>query len=183
MQPEDEHMLRHTLVIGLTCIGLAACGQPITRQDRAVEQQRVQDRVAGWARAFSNRDRDSLASFYDTTPQFTFAWADGRRTSGWEDESKAQQEFFANVTQTNLVLQDVTVEVFSPTVALATFRHSADFIVGGSGGNPARNYFTGLGTMVWTKPDPKGLWVLHAGQLSATPPPPAPAGPAGRRRG
>jgi hypothetical protein len=176
-------MVRHTLLIGLACVGLAACEQHMTPQDRAVEEQLLRDRVTGWARAFSNRNRDSLATFYEQTPEFTFAWADGRQTNGWDEESKAQQDFFANVTQTNLVPQDVKVEVFTPAVALVTFRHTADFIVGGTGANPVRNYFSGLGTMIWTKPDAKGLWLLRAGQLSATPPPPAPAAPAGRRRG
>jgi len=174
-------MLRHTLLIGLACTGLAACQPEMTRQDRAVEEQVVRDRVAGWARTFSNRDRDSLATFYEQSPDFSFAWPDGRRTNGWEEESKAQQDFFSAVTQTNLVLQDVKVEVFTPRLALATFRHAADFIAGGSA-NPERNYFTGHGTMVWTKSDPKGLWVLHAGQFSATLPPAAAERPAGRRR-
>jgi ketosteroid isomerase-like protein len=167
-------------LIGLACVALAGCEQQITPQDRAVAEQALRDRVTGWARTFSNRDRDSLATFYEQTPAFTFAWADGRRTNGWEEEAKAQQEFFGAVTQTNLVLQDVKVEVFTSAVALVTFRHTADFIVGGDGASPQRNYFTGLGTMVWTKPAPKGLWVLHAGQMSATPPP---AAPAPRRRG
>ena len=173
--------MRHTLLLGLACIGLAACGTRMTPQERSVQEGVVRDRVTAWARTFSNRDRDSLASYYEQTSDFTFAWPDGRRTNGWEQESKAQDEFFTNVTQTNLVPQDVQVEVLSPTVAVATFRHSADFIVGGGGGNPTRDYFTGLGTMVWVKPDPKGSWVLNAGQLSKTPVP-APA-PAGRRRG
>jgi hypothetical protein len=176
-------MMRHTLLIGLACVALAACEQQMTPQDRAVEEQLVRDRVTGWARTFSNRNQDSLATFCQQTPEFTFAWPDGRRTSGWDEESKAEKDFFSNVTQTNLVLQDVNVEVLSPALALVTFRHTADFIVGGSGGNPVRNYFSGLGTMLWAKPNPKGLWVLRAGQFSATLPPPAPAGPAGRRRG
>jgi hypothetical protein len=173
--------MRHTLLLGLACIGLAACAPKMTPQDRTVQEGVVRDRVTAWARTFSNHDRDSLPSYYEQTPDFTFAWPDGRRTNGWEEESKAQAEFFTNVTQTNLVLQDVKVEVLSPSTAVATFRHSADFIVGGTSGNPARNYFTGLGTMVWVRPDSKGSWVLGAGQLSETPAPAAPA-PAGRRR-
>lgn len=175
-------MMRHALLIGLTGVALAACGQQMTPRDRAVDEQLVRDRATAWARTFSNRQRDSLATFYQQTPAFTFAWPDGRRTSGWEEESKAQQDFFATVTQTNLVLQDVKVEILTPALALVTFRHTADFIVGGSGGNPARNYFTGLGTMLWTKPDARGVWMVHAGQLSTTPAPAA-AAPAGRRRG
>lgn len=175
-------MVRHALLIGLTCVALAACERQMTPQDRAVEEQLVRDRVSVWARTFSNRQRDSLATFYQQAPELTFAWPDGRRTSGWEEESRAQQDFFTNVTQSNLVLQDVKAEIITPRFALVTFRHTADFIVGGSGGNPARNYFTGLGTMLWTKPDPAGVWVVLAGQLSATPAP-APAAPAVRRRG
>jgi ketosteroid isomerase-like protein len=175
-------MMRHTLLIGLACVALAGCERPLTPQQRAVAEQALRDRVTGWARTFSNRERDSLASYYEQTPEFTFAWPAGQRTNGWADESKHQQDFFTAVTQTNLVLQDLKVEVLTGSVALVTFRHSADFIVGGSGANPSRHYFTGSGTMVWVRADPKAPWLLHAGQVSETPPVQEPIAP-GRRRG
>ncbi len=173
-------MLRHSLVIGLACVGLAACQPSMSRQERAVEEQVIRDQLTAWTRAFTNRQQDSLAMFYHQSPDLTVAWPDGKRSSGWEEEQQAQRAFFSQAGQVNLVLQDVRVEVFTPTLAQVTFRHTADLIVGDI--NPQRRYFTGSGTMIWMKPDARGSWVIHTEQISETPAaPPAPAAPARRR--
>ncbi|MDH3496798.1 MAG: nuclear transport factor 2 family protein [Gemmatimonadota bacterium] len=173
-------MLRHNLVIGLACVGLAACQPSMTRQERAVEEQVIRDQLTAWTRAFSNRQQDSLAMFYHQSPDLTVAWPDGHRSSGWEEEEQAQRVFFSKVGQVNFVVQDVRVQVFSPTLAQATFRHASDVIMGDL--NPERQYFTGSGTMIWMKPDPRGNWVIHTEQVSETPAAaPPPAAPARRR--
>lgn len=162
-------MLRPTLLIGLSAVIVASCTQRMTRQEQAVEEQLVRDRATAWVRAYNNRTLDSLAEFYLQGPELTVAWPDGRRTRGWEEESAAQREYLREVTTMNLVVQDLQIEVFSPVVALTTFRHSADAVRG-----TERDLFTGLGTLVWTKSG-TGSWVIRALQLSRTPaPPPAP---------
>ena len=170
-------MWREKLAIGMVGL-LVACQPTMTRQERAVQEQAVQTQLNGWAKAFSNRDVDSLATFYDSSAAMTFAWPDGERTTGWKEEAAKEHQFFQTGRQVNLVLQNPTVEVLSSRVALTTFRHAMDVIVGDV--NPERRYFTGQGTIVWTRADDKADWVIYAGQISETPPPPAPRPQRGR---
>jgi ketosteroid isomerase-like protein len=166
-------MLRRTLLIGLASVALAACAQKMTRQERAVEEQVVRDRLTAWDRVLNNKDLDSLAQFYLQSPEVTVAWPDGHRTNGWDEESQSLRDFFGKVASINLVMQDVKVYVLGPTVAITTFRHSADLILY----TTEREIFSGLGTLVWVKPDSKSPWVIQAEQLSRSPAP-APAAPA-----
>jgi len=161
-------MRRQMLGAVLAGVALAACRPAaMTRQEIAVQEQNLDARVQGWARAFSNRDRDSLATFYDQTAALSMAWPDGDRRSGWEDEMAKHQEFFNLARQVNLVLQDPRVEVLSPSAAIVTFRYAMDVIIGEV--SPERRYFTGQGTMVWTRVDDRSPWVIHVGQISETP--------------
>lgn len=170
-------MWRETLVVGMVG-ALAACQTgKLTQQERNVQEQAVEARLEGWAKAFSNRQTDSLAGYYDQSQALTFAWPDGDRTTGWEAEAAKQHDFFQTGRQVNLVLQNPTVDVLTTTSAVATFRHAMDVIVGNI--NPERRYFTGQGTFVFTRENEHSPWVIHAGQMSETPPP---AQPSGRQR-
>lgn len=173
-------MRRQGIVMALGGAALVAC-QPaaMTRQEVAVQEQNVGARVQDWAKAFSNRQRDSLATYYDQAGSLTMAWPDGDRRNGWAEEAAKQEEFFTMARQVNLVLQDPRVEILSPTAAVVTFRHNMDVIVGEV--SPERRYFNGQGTLVWTRADDRSAWVIHAGQVSETPPPPPPPAPARRR--
>jgi hypothetical protein len=156
------------LVMALGGVALAGCGPAaMTRQEIAVQEQNLQARVQGWARAFSNRQRDSLATYYDQTANLSMAWPDGDRRNGWEEETAKHEEFFTMARQVNLVLQDPRVEILSSTAAVVTFRHAMDVIIGDV--NPERRYFTGQGTIVWTRVDDRSPWVIHIGQVSETP--------------
>jgi hypothetical protein len=159
-------MWRDKVVIGMAG-ALIACQPTMTRQERAVEEQALQARTNGWAKAFSNRQTDSLATYYEQSDLLRVGWPDGQRTSSWQEESAKQQEFFAAASQVNLVVQDLAVEINSPTMATTTFRHAMDVILGGL--TPPRRYFTGLGTLVWTRENARASWVIHAGQISETP--------------
>lgn len=171
-------MRRQMLVMALGGVALAAC-KPATmsRQELAVQEQDLQARVQAWAKAFSNRQRDSLATFYAQTGGITVAWPDGDRRNGWEEEAAKHEEFFTMARQVNLVLQDPEVEILSSSAAIVTFRHAMDVIIGDV--NPERRYFTGQGTMVWTRADERSPWVIRAAQVSETPHQ-APAAPARR---
>jgi len=172
-------MRRHTFLFAVGGLALAAC-QPgtMTRQEIAVQEQALQARVAAWAKAFSNRQRDSLAGFYDQSDLLTMAWPDGERTASWDEETAKQMTFFGQTNQLNLVVQDPQVEFLSPRVALVTFRHAMDAIVGDL--NPERRYFTGQGTTVWVRAADDAPWLIRAGQISETPQA-APAEPPRRR--
>jgi ketosteroid isomerase-like protein len=169
-------MLRRTLLIGIAGVTLASCAQRMTRQEQALEEQMVRDRATAWVRAFSNRDVDSLATFYLQDPDLTVAWPDGRRLNGWDAESQAQRGYFDGMTTMNLVAQDLQVRVLAPDAALVTFRHSTDEIRGTN-----RDLFSGQGTLLWTKLDAAGSWVILAQQLSRTPAAPPEAPPTRRR--
>jgi hypothetical protein len=172
-------MRRQMLVMALGGVALAGC-QPaaLSRQEIAVQEQNVEARLEAWAKAFSNRQLDSLATFYDQTEGLSMAWPDGERRNGWEDEAAKHEEFFNQARQVNLVLQDPRVEILSPTAAIVTFRHAMDVILGDV--NPERRYFPGQGTMLWTRVDERSPWVIQVGQISETPQP-VPTAPARRR--
>jgi hypothetical protein len=172
-------MRRSVFAIAVGGLALAAC-QPasMTRQEIAVQEQALQARVAAWAKAFSNQQRDSLATYYEQSDQLTVAWPDGDRSNSWDEEAAKQTEFFAQAQQLNLVLQDPQVEILNARVALTTFRHAMDVIVGDV--NPERRYFTGQGTLVWLRADDSSPWLIRAAQMSETPQPAA-APPARRR--
>lgn len=163
-------MRRQMLVVALGGLVLAACqGATMTRQETAVAEQNLQALVQAWAKAFSNRQRDSLATFYDQAGGLTMAWPDGERLSSWDEEAAKQAEFYATARQVNLVLQDPQVQVLGPRTAVVTFRHAMDVIVGDV--NPERLYFVGNGTLVWTRMNDNSPWLIHAGQISETPQP------------
>ena len=174
-------MRRQMLMAALGGLALAGCqAGSMTRQEVAVQEQNLEARVQAWAKAFNNRQRDSLATFYDQTASLSMAWPDGDRRNGWDEESAKQEEFFATARQVNLVLQDPRVDILSARAAVVTFRHAMDVIVGDV--NPERRYFSGQGTLVWWRADEKSPWLIRAGQVSETPQaPPPPAAPARRR--
>ncbi len=165
-------MWREKLAIGMVGVVVACQPATMTRQERGVQEQAVQARLNDWAKAFSNREASALATYYDSSATTTMAWPDGERTNGWEAEAAKERQFFQEARQVNFVLQNPVVEVLSAGVAITTFRHAMDLIVGDV--NPERRYFTGQGMLVWTRPNDKGTWVISAGQVSETAPTPTP---------
>lgn len=160
-------MYRQVIVIAAAGALLAGCQpQGMTRQEVAAQQQALEGKVAAWATAFSNRQRDSLATFYEQTAELTMAWPDGDRTNSWDEEAEKQRAFFTEARQVNFVLQNPSTVLLSPTSAVTTFRHAMDVIVGEV--NPERRYFPGQGTLVWVRADGKSPWLIRAGQVSAT---------------
>lgn len=158
-------MRRSWLLIGLAAMLVGGCSQTtVTPQQRAVIGQVLQDRLTAWARVFNNKDRDSLAMFYDQSPQLTVAWPDGNRTRGWTDESQAEANFFTAAARVNLVVQDAAVDVLAPNVATTTFRLSMDIVYS----TTARDIYSGQGTLVWIK-GKDGQWRIHDQHLSQTP--------------
>jgi ketosteroid isomerase-like protein len=172
-------MWRKQLV--LAAVGLLAGCMPskLSRQDLAVEEQALDARVNGWAKAFSNQQLDSLATYYEQSDMLSMAWPDGQVSQTWEEEAAFQKAFFDAAGQVNLVVQDLGIEVVSPTIAIMTFRHATDVIT--EQGTPQRRYFTGVGTLVWMRANARSPWLIHTGQLSETPAAPQPPPPAARR--
>lgn len=61
-------MLRTTLLVAVVCAAVAGCSPQLTRQERAVQERILSDRMTAWARVLNNRDRDSLAIFTTKCP-------------------------------------------------------------------------------------------------------------------
>ncbi|HEX9729188.1 MAG TPA: hypothetical protein VGA37_11845 [Gemmatimonadales bacterium] len=156
-------MVRSVLLVGLLGF-LVACTPQLSRQDRAVLEQVMNERVAGWERAMSNRDQNEIASFYHQVQGVSLAWPNGRRTQGWDDATLAIGDFFRGVARLNFSLQDTNVEILSAGACVATFRFSADVVLSSTD----RDIYTGQGTIVWTT-DEAGEWRIHTAQLSRSP--------------
>jgi ketosteroid isomerase-like protein len=177
-------MKRSALLI-LAAAAFAACAQNLTPQERAVEEEAVRTRLQAWDRAMNNRLLDSLAAIYDHSAGTSVAWAGGPRARGWDQVQTAMKDFFGSMSYMNFGVQDPVIDIVSPTVAVATFRHSTDVITSGVR-QPVTN---GQATLVWLK-DPSEQrvdqrWKLHTVQVSVTPaaaPTAQQAAPATRRR-
>lgn len=158
-------MTRSVVLTGVAALLLTGCAQEMSRAERAVQEQIVEDRLEAWSLALNNRDLDTLAAYYHQDPSLTVAWPDGRRTRGWLEEQAAQEEFFGGILSLNVVPQDRVVEVLGARAAVATFRYSADIVLA----NTDRDIFSGQGTILWTKPEGTTEWVIHAEHLSRNP--------------
>ncbi len=159
-------MLRSIVLIAFIGVLAAACGpKDLTRQERAVEEQMLRDRMTGWSRAVNNRDVDSLAGYYYQGPELTVAWMEGNRTRGWEEQETALREFYQRVGMMNLVVQDPVHEVLTRNFALTTFRYSGDVVMR----TTERDVFSGQGTLLWYKPGSERTWRIYVQHLSRTP--------------
>jgi hypothetical protein len=159
-------------------VAVAACArtEQLSMQQRAIEQQALEQRLRAWERAMNAKNTDSLAGLYYQGPEVTVARPSGRRTRGWQEEQQAQAEFVGRTESINLVIQSTTADAITATLGLTTFGYSAD--VSDTAG--VRTIYAGQGTAVWTKEPGDNAWKIWALQLSQnTPETPAPAG---RRR-
>ena len=153
-------MRRPMLTTALLVAGLAACGgtEPINDPRLLGE---VRDRFDAWAKAWNDHSAAGLEPFYLHTPFLTFAWPNGERTRGWEQESRFQQQFLPTVTLVNMVPRDPVVLLVRKNLALISFAFSLDLTTGGN-----RQIGPGQGIMLWQQGD-RG-WQIYAAQLSYT---------------
>ncbi|HEX9581671.1 MAG TPA: DUF4440 domain-containing protein [Gemmatimonadales bacterium] len=161
-----------TLICTTSVVALAACAQSdqLSMQQRAVEQQALQERLRTWERAMNSKSADTLAGLYYQGPEVTVARPSGRRTRGWQEEQQAQMEFVGRTESINLVIQGTTADAITATLGLTTFAYSAD-VTDTSG---VRTVYAGQGTGVWTKEPGDNTWKIWALQLSQNAPEPAP---------
>ncbi len=152
----------------LLLVGVIACSEPtLSVRERAVIEQTLEGQLQSWARAWNNGDRDSLAILYVQSPDLTVIWVDGRSRRGWDDEQMAQTSLFNSTERVNLVVQNPTVQVLSPEVALTTFNHSIDVVRLGGRREMVRS---GAGTIIWVKDGLDAMWRIQTAHLSVTPP-------------
>ncbi|HKI94564.1 MAG TPA: nuclear transport factor 2 family protein [Gemmatimonadales bacterium] len=159
-------MSRTLLLLAAAGVFLVGCGpHQLTPTERASQEQMLKDRFSTWARAWSNRDQDSVSMLYDHTGDLTVAWPDGSRERGWDEQTKALTGFFGQVMSYNFVVQDPETSLIDPSVAITTFRYSADVVHN----DTRRDVYSGQGTLVWAKDASDGLWKIRAEELSRAP--------------
>jgi len=125
---------------------LGGCQHTMSLAERAKAAQVVSGRLDEWALSLSNRNLDELGALYDHGRALSVTWHDGRRTTGWNEESAAQRAFLSGVEQLNVTVRDATVDVVAQDVAVATFSFAVDAVVGGR-----RSVCAGPGTSVWVR--------------------------------
>ena len=161
---------RMSLVLASAALAACAPSDQLSMQQRAVEQQALQDRLRTWERAMNAKNADSLGGLYYQGPEVTVARPSGRRTRGWQEEQAAQAEFVARTASINLAARSVTSDVITARLALSTFGYSAD--VTDTAG--VRTLYAGEATMVWTKEPGDNTWKIWALHLSQNAPEAAP---------
>jgi ketosteroid isomerase-like protein len=125
------------------------------------QRELVEARLNTWTRVINNKATDSLFALYHQGDSLRVMWPNGRRTIGWEATRQAWRDFYGQTDYMNFVVQSPTVEILSPTVAVATFRHSTDIVRGGRR-QPVR---PGYGTVIWKK-DADGNWKIYISQVA-----------------
>jgi hypothetical protein len=115
----------------------------------------------------NNARVDSLLLFYHDVPELRVLWANGKKSSGFEETEQALRDFFAGIQYMNMALSELEVQVLDRSVAEATFRHSTD-IVGAD--NQRRPVSVGQGVLVLFRDASDDLWKIHTQILSVNQP-------------
>ncbi|NIM52124.1 MAG: hypothetical protein GTN62_13195 [Gemmatimonadales bacterium] len=160
-------MLRSKVVLVLACAVLVACTQELTRRERLVQRDLVEERMDTWVRLLNNAKQDSLALMYIQSPELQVMWPEGHRSSGWDQEEQALRDFYANIQYMNFVVSDRTIQVLTPEIAVSTFAHSTDIVQLNAQRRPVA---TGLGTIVWVKDPEDNLWKIYTEQIARNAP-------------
>ena len=152
-------MKRLHCILMVGCVCLLACQQELTMRERAVEEQRVEERFNAFVRSMNNARVDSVLSFYHESPSLRIMWADGTRAEGYEAAEQAWKDFYGGINYMNFVPQNPEFEVLDKDVALTTFRHSTDLVLAGGDRLPVSS---GQGAIVWVKDHRADEWKVHA---------------------
>ena len=162
--------MRTKMLVAICCATLLACTQEMSRRERLMETEAVQQRFTAWVQTQNdlfvnglNRSLlDSLGTYYEHTDALEGFWPTGGRTVGWEQFNDRMGQFYARFQSMNVVVTDPSVELFGPNAALTTFRHSTDVLLGPR----ARVVHPGAGTLMWAKDPTDGVWRIHLQHLS-----------------
>ena len=157
--------MRPILPTVLVVLAALSCDPSLSRRQRGVQEEVLRNRVTAWARYVNNQALDSLAWFYDNTPELISTWPNGERLTGWDAERAALRDMFRDVATLNLVIQDPTVRVLDWGAAVVTFRFSMDQVME----SVARDVFSGHGTQVWIRDRENAEWRILVSQASRTP--------------
>ena len=147
-------------------LGLAAMGcestPSLTPTAINVATDQIQARLDDWERYVNNRMIDSATTLYMDNSALNVGWSNGVRTVGLEEHTAEVQNFYNSIQFVNVVLQNPTVDVISPTVAAVNFRYSIDMQLN----DTSRDPYSGLGLQVWIKDSADELWKIQHHMMS-----------------
>ena len=147
-----------TCSVAIASVFLLGCEVPeLTRQQRAVDEEAVQNLVTVWATALNNRELEDLAALYVNSPDLSVLWIEGNTASGFEEFVQMMQDFYGRAEFMNFQPQSPQVDVLTATVTLVTFRHSMDL----RWFDKRRDVWAGHGTLVLTKDPVDERWRIR----------------------
>ena len=147
-----------TCSVAIASVFLLGCEVPeLTRQQRAVDEEAVQNLVTVWATALNNRELEDLAALYVNSPGLSVLWIEGNTASGFEEFGQMMQDFYGRAEFMNFQPQSPQVDVLTATVTLVTFRHSMDL----RWFDKRRDVWAGHGTLVLTKDPVDERWRIR----------------------
>lgn len=162
--------MRTKVIVVMCCAAVVACTQGMSRRERLMETEAVQQRLTAWVQTQNdlfvnglNRSvLDSLGAFYQHTDALEGFWPTGGHTVGWQQFNDRMGDFYAMFQFMNVVMTDPQIEVLGPSTALTTFRHSTDVLVGPR----QRSVHPGAATLLWVKDQANDVWEIHLQHVS-----------------
>ncbi len=156
-----------TCSVAIASVFLLGCESPgLSRQQRAVEEQTVQNRVTEWTNALNNRAVEDLMGLYLNSPDLSVLWIEGNTAKGFDEFDQMIQNFYMNSSFMNFAVQSPEVDVLTATVAVVTFRHSVDI----QWFDNQRDLWGGHGTLVLIKDPVDERWKIRRQHVSLNPP-------------
>lgn len=160
-------MKRSKLVLILACVTVVACTQEMPQREALAARQAVEGRANAWVMAWNNADRDSLAAFYQHTPELKVVWPNGTRTDGWEATAQAIEDFYGGINYMNFNVTQLEIQVLSARATVTTFRHSTDMVQQNGQRLPVQN---GRGMVLWTLDEQDNLWKIQTSLIAVNAP-------------
>ena len=156
-----------TCSVAIASVFLLGCESPgLSRQQRAVEEETVQNRVTDWTNALNNRAVEDLTGLYLNSPDLSVLWIEGITARGFEEFDQMIKDFFEHSSFMNFAVQSPDVDVLTATVAVVTFRHSVDI----QWLDNQRDLWGGHGTLVFIKDPVDERWRIRRQHVSLNPP-------------
>ena len=133
-----------------------------TRQQRAVEEQFINNRLSVWTTALNNGAQDTLIALYDTSPRLNVVWPDGRWAVGFDELEQSIADTYDMWEMVNYGPINAQVDLINKQVAVVTYRHSLDirFV------DTRRQVSSGHTTLVFVKDEDDGMWRIRRQHIS-----------------
>jgi len=152
------------VLLGAAVVGCESAPR-LTQQQRAVEEQFINNRLTAWATALNNGAQDTLIGLYDPSPQLKVVWPDGRSAVGFDELEQSIADTYDSWDMVNYGPISPQVDMVGPQVAVVTFRHSLDIRFA----DTRRQVGSGHTTLVFVKGETDGSWTIRHQHISVNP--------------